>query len=161
FNTATVGTPEDPILDVIQTILSSGRTARLYQKLVEDERIASDVSASNSAGRFPGWFEIDVELLQGKDRKKAEELVFAELDKLATAPVSDAELNRARRKILASFVFSRESVHSLADAISRTSTYPGGEDVAKFFQDYLDRVLKVSKEDVQRVAKQYLARKTA
>ncbi len=52
--------------------------------------------------------------------------------------MSDAELARARRKILSSFVFSRESVHSLADAISVPSTYPGGEDVVKFFQNYLD-----------------------
>lgn len=161
FNTVQVGTPEDPILDVIQDILTSGKTSRMYRKLVEDERIASEVSAGNYAGRYPGWFAVSVELLQGKDRKKAEELVFAELEQLAKEPVTDAELARARRKILASFVFSRESVHSLADAVSRTSTYPGGEDVGKFLQDYLDRVLKVTKEDIQRVAKQYLDRNKA
>ena len=114
FNTVAVGTPDDPVLDVIQDVLSSGKTSRLYRKLVEDERIASEVGASNYAGRYPGWFAVNVELLKGKDRKKAEEIVFAELEKLATEPVTDAELARARRKILASFVFARESVHSLA-----------------------------------------------
>lgn len=161
FNTVTVGTPEDPILDIVQDILSGGKTSRLYRKLVEDERIASEVSAGNYAGRYPGWFAVNVELLQGKDRKKAEELVFAELTKLANEPVTDAELARARRKILASFIFSRESVHNLADVIARTSTYPGGEDVGKFLQDHLDRILKVSKEDIQRVAKQYLVARQA
>jgi zinc protease len=159
FNTVTVGSPEDAVLDVIQDILSSGKTSRLYRKLVEDERIASEAGASNYAGRYPGWFGVNVELLQGKDRKKAEDLTFAELDRLATEPVTDAELARARRKILASFIFSRESVHNLCDAISRTSIYPNGEDVGKFFQEYLDRVLKVSKDDIQRVAKQFLVRK--
>src|SRR5262249_16906703 len=48
-----------------------------------------------------------------------------------------------------------------ADTISRTSNYPGGEDVAKFFQNYLDAVGKITKEDIQRVAKKYLARKDA
>jgi zinc protease len=161
FNTVTVGSDEDAILDVIQDVLSSGKTARLYRKLVEDERIAAEIGAGNYAGRYPGWFAVNVELLQGKDRKKAEEFVFAELEKLAKEPITDAELARARRKILAGFIFSRESVHNLADAISRTSTYPGGEDVGKFLQSYLDRVLKVSKADIQRVAKQYLARNTA
>lgn len=161
FNTVAVGTPEDPILDVIQEILAGGKTSRLYRKLVEDERIASEVSAGNYAGRYPGWFAVNVELLLGKDRKKAEELTFAELEKLAAQPVSDAELNRARRKILASFIFSRESVHSLANTIARTSTYPNGEDVAKTLQEYLDRVLKVSKDDIQRIAKQYFVRKQA
>lgn len=158
FNTVQVGAPEDPVLDIVQDILASGKTSRLYRKLVEDERVASEVSAGNYAGRYPGWFGVNVELLQGKDRKKAEDLVFAELEKLAAEPVTDAELNRARRKILASFIFSRESVHSLCDAVARTSTYPGGEDVAKFFKDYLDRVEKVTKADIQKVAKQYLAR---
>ncbi len=159
FNTVTVGAPQDPILDVISDILASGKTSRLYRKVVEDERIASEVSAGNYAGRYPGWFGVNVELLQGKDRKKAEGLVFAEIEKLAAELVTDAELARARRKILASFIFSRESVHSLADAVSRTSTYPGGEDVAKFFENYLEAVGKVSKADIQRVAKQYLVRK--
>ncbi|MCE9562240.1 MAG: insulinase family protein [Planctomycetes bacterium] len=161
FNTVAVGTPEDPILDVIQYILADGKTSRLYRKLVEDERIASSVDAGNYAGRYPGWFSVSLDLLKGKDRKKAEEMVFAELEKLATEPISDEELNRARKKLLARFVFSRESVHSLADAISRTSTYPGGDDVARFFAEYLDRVLKLTKADVQRVAKEYLARKQA
>jgi zinc protease len=161
FNGVAVGTPEDPVLDVLQHVLSDGRTSRLYRKLVEDERVASSVDAANNAGRYPGWFAISLDLLKGKDRKKAEEMVFAELEKLANEEISDAELNRARKKILASVVFGRESVHSLANAIARTSTYPGVDDVAKYFQGYLDRVVAVTKGDVQRAARQYLARKQA
>ncbi len=104
---------------------------------------------------------MNVEFLKGKDRKKAEELVFAELEKLAADGITDEELARARRKLLAQFVFSRESVHSLADTVARASTYPGGEDVGKFLADYLDRLLSVSKADVQKAAKQYLVRKQA
>ncbi|HSQ57349.1 MAG TPA: pitrilysin family protein, partial [Gemmata sp.] len=161
FNTIAVGTAEDPVLDVLQYVLADGRTSRLYRKLVEDERVATSVDAGNYSGRYPGWFSVSLDLLRGKDRKKAEEMVFAELEKLATEPISDAELARARRKLLARFVFSRESVHSLADGIARVSTYPGGEDVAKFFQNYLERTVAVSKEDVQAAAKKYLARSKA
>lgn len=156
FNTVQVGTPEDAILDVIQDILSGGKTSRLYRKLVEDERVASEASAANYAGRYPGWFAVNVELLQGKDRKKAEDLTFAELDKLAAAPVTDAELARTKRKLLAGFIFSRESVHNLADAISRASVYT--DDAGTFLQGYLDRLLKVTKDDIQRVARRYLVR---
>jgi zinc protease len=161
FNTVAVGTPEDPVLDVLQYVLADGRTSRLYRKLVEDERIAISVDAGNYAGRYPGWFAVSLDLIRGKDRKKAEDMVFAELEKLAAEPISDEELARARKKLLARFVFSRESVHSLADAVARVSTYPDGEDVAKFFAQYLDRVLGVSKADVQAAAKKYLARKQA
>lgn len=161
FNTVQVGTPEDAILDVIQDVLSGGKTSRLYRKLVEDERVASEAGAANYAGRYPGWFAVNVELLQGKDRKKAEDLTFAELERLAAAPVTDAELARTKRKLLAGFIFSRESVHNLADAISRASVYPGGEDVGAFLRAYLDSLLKVTKDDIQRVAKRYLARNQA
>ncbi|WP_439621419.1 M16 family metallopeptidase [Gemmata sp.] len=161
FNTVAVGTAEDPILDVVQYVLADGKTSRLYRKLVEDERVASSVDAGNYAGRYPGWFSVSLDLLKGKDRKQTEEMVLAELEKLATEPVSDEELARARKKLLARFVFSRESVHNLADAVARTSTYPDGDDVAKFFGDYLDRIAKVNKADVQRVAKEYLGRKKA
>src|SRR5262245_30079510 len=141
FNTVAVGTPDDPVLDILQHILADGRTWRLYRKLVEDESIATGVDDGNYTGRYPGWFSISLDLLKGKDRKKAEEMIFAELERLAAEPVSDQELNRARRKILAAVVFSRESVHSLANAIARTSVYPGGEDVAKYYQGYLDSLL--------------------
>src|SRR5262249_46539602 len=132
FNTIAVGTPDDPVLDALQYILADGRTSRLYRKLVEDERIATSVHAGNYAGRYPGWVGVNLELLKGKDRKKAEEMVLAELEKVAAEGVSDEELNRARKKLLARFVFGRESDHGLADSIARASAYTGGGDVAKF-----------------------------
>ena len=159
FNTIPVGDPDDPVLDVISNVLGDGRTSRLYRKLVEDERVASEASAGNYTGRYPGWFSVNAELLKGKDRAKVEELIFAELDKLAAEPISDAEMSRARRKILAGFVFSRESIHSLCDTVARASTYPDGEDVAKYYSGYLTRLASLTKADVQRVAKKYLARK--
>ncbi|HEV3440487.1 MAG TPA: pitrilysin family protein [Gemmata sp.] len=161
FNSVAIGTPDDPLLDIVSDILADGRTSRLYTKLVEEERIASGVSAGNMSGRYPGWFSISLDLFKGKDRKKAEELVFAELEKFATEPITDEELDRARRKILAGKVFARESVHGLADSIAKTSTYPVGDNVTKYFQDYLDAVLAVSKDDIKRAAKQYLTRKQA
>lgn len=161
FNTIAVGDPDDPVLDLVQEILSDGRTARLYRKLVEGEQIATAIGASNQAGRYPGWFAVEVELLRDKDRTRAEDLVFAELERLISEPVSDEELNRARRKILAAFVFGRETVHGLAETIARASTYPGGEDVAKYYQGYLDRLMGITKADIQAAAKRYFSRKQA
>jgi len=161
FNTVAVGHADDPVLDLLQNVLTDGKTARLYKKLVEGEQVASEVNAGNYTGRYPGWFDISAEILKGKDRKKAEELIFAELDKLAAEPISAAELERARRKLLANFVFSRESVHSLADSVARVSMYPVGDDVAAYYRDYLIRLGAVTAADVQRVAKAYFARKQA
>lgn len=152
FNTVKAGDPDDYVFDVIDDVLAAGKTSRLHRRLVEDERLANAVSTSNNAGRYPGWFAIDLEMLKGKDRKKAEAIVFEELTKLAKEPITAAELKRVRRGIVASFIFSREGVHSLADLVSRTVI----RNDLDYLKTYLDKVLAVTPADIQRVAAKYL-----
>src|SRR5205085_2539759 len=111
----------------------------------------TSVSTSHSAGRYPGWFAVQVELLPGK-QGKAEELVLAQLAKLREAPVSAAELKRAQHVILTNWIFGRESVHGLADSIAQGVT----TNDLDWLKGYLPKVLAVTPEDVQRVARKYL-----
>jgi zinc protease len=157
FNTVAVGHEDDYALDVMSLILSSGKTSRLYRKLVEGERVATEVDATNNAGRLPGWFGVDVEALDNGHRAKIEKLVFAELKKLASEPVSDAELARARKALLASFIFGNESVHGLADQISNAVTNADLD----YLKTYLDRVLAVTPADIQRAAARHLREESA
>jgi len=153
FNTVRVGTPDDYVLDVLDDILATGKTSRLYRRLVEGDQLANSVASGNYSGRYPGWFSVQVEMLKGKDRAKAEAAVFDELKKLAAAPVTPEELKRVRRRMLASFLFSRESIHSLADLIARSVTY---QDV-DYLKTYLEKVMAVTPEDIQKAAGKYLA----
>jgi zinc protease len=157
FNTVAVGHNDDYVFDLMNLVLSSGKTSRLHRKLVEGERVAAQVDSSNNAGRYPGWFGVDVEALPGKDRKTIERLVFAELKKLASEPVTEAELARARRSLVASFIFGNESVHGLADQISNAVTNADLD----YLTTYLDRVLAVTPADIQRVAARYLREESA
>jgi zinc protease len=151
FNTITTADPDNPVLDVIQSLLTGGKTGRLYKKLVEEEEIASSVSASNNAGRYPGWFSIQVELLPGKSREEAEKLVLAELKRLRDEPVTEAELQRVQQTVLTDAVFGRESVHALADSIARAVTIADLETL----RNYLPRILAVTAADVQKAARKY------
>ena len=151
FNTVKSGEADDYALSLLDGILAGGRTSRLYKKLVEDTRLCSSVSTTNSTGRYAGWFAVQLEMLKGKDRDQAEAIVFAELARLAKEPVTEAELKRAKRQRLASFVFSKEDVHSLADVISQTVTV---HDVA-YLQAYLDKTVAVTAADIQRAAAAY------
>jgi zinc protease len=151
FNTIAGSHPDYAPLAVLERILGTGKTSRLYKGMVEGAEIASDVSASNSAGRYPGWFSIQVELLPGKDRTQAEKLVLEELAKLRDQPVGEAELKRAQRGILAGNLFNRESVHDLADSIARGVTVHDLD----WLKRYLPSVLAVTAADVQRVARKY------
>jgi zinc protease len=152
FNTVSMADPDYVALDVVQALLSGGKTGRLYRKLVEGEEVASSVAAGNNAGRYPGWFSVQVELLPGKERDKVEQLVLKELQRLRDEPVSAAELKRVQQSVLSDTVFSRESVHNLADSIARGVT----TNDLDFLKNYLPRILAVTVADVQRVARKYL-----
>jgi zinc protease len=152
WNTVTSKDDDYPTLSVVEALLN-GRTSRLYKKLVEGEQIAASVGAShNNAGRYPGWFEIDLELLDKKDDGKAEKLLMAELKKLADEPITDAEMQRVRQQLVAGAVFGRESVHALADSIAQGVTINDLD----FLKTLLPRILAVTPADVQRAVKTYL-----
>jgi zinc protease len=152
FTTCKVGDAEDPVLDVIQSVLTGGKTGRLYKRFVEGEEIANLVSAGNYSGRYPGWFAIQMELLPDQDRAKAEKELVEELDKLRKEPIKAEELNRAKQTLLTDLIFDRESVHGLADSIARgVST-----NSLDYLKNQLPNLDKVSADDVQRVAKKFL-----
>jgi zinc protease len=151
FNTITSNHPDYAALEVVQALLAGGKTGRLYKALVEGAELAGSVSAGNSAGRYPGWFSIQVQMLKGKDRAKAENLVLKELQRLRDEPVSAAELKRVQQTVLTDTVFSRESVHGLADSIARGVT----TNDLDFLKNYLPRIMAVTPQDVQNAAKKY------
>ena len=152
FNTVRTGDPGYHALEVLQALLAGGKASRLYRGLVEGKELATSVNASNSTGRYPGSFEIEVELLRGKDPSVAEKLVVAELEKIRDQPVDDEELRRAKQGILASGVFSRESVHGLADSIARGVT----TNDLDYLKSYFPRVAAVTADEVRQVARLYL-----
>lgn len=157
FNGVVIGEPDDYTLDVLSELLTGGRTGRLYTKLILKEQLAGSISATNNAGRYPGHFEINMEVLPGKDHTKAEMLLFAEIKKLAEAPPTDAELTRVRRSMVASFIFSHESTHAMADGLSKNCMLKDLD----YLLTYLDRVLAVTATDVQHAAKKYLDEQSA
>ncbi len=151
WNTVDSKSDDYPVLSVLEALLN-GRTSRLYKTLIEGNAVCSSVSASHNSGRYPGWFEIDLELLEKKDGDRTEKLVLEELKKLADQPISEAELKRVQRQLVSGAVFGRESVHDLADSIAQGVT----SNDLDFLKTILPRVLAVTPADVQRVVKTYL-----
>jgi zinc protease len=152
FDTIRTGEPGYYALEIIDEILTGGKTGRLYKELVEGKEMAASVASSNSTGRYPGWFSIQVEALKGKNPAQIEELVVAELNRLASEPVQEAELKRAKQSILAGTVFRRESVHDLADSIARAVMTTDLDTLIK----YLPNIEAVTAADVQATAKRLL-----
>jgi zinc protease len=144
--------PDSPALDVMDYILSEGRNSRLYQVLV-DSGIASDVSGSVASLMDFGWYELSVTASPKEDLKKIDGILTKEIAKLAQKGVSADELKRAKVQFEAGVILGNRDITSQAMQLANDETVTGDYD---YMNRYLERLRKVSSQDVQRVAKQYL-----
>ena len=152
FNTVVETDPDAIPLDVVEYLLTNGKTSRLHHRLIEIDGTCTSVDTYSQTGRYPGWFSVQAELFDAGDIAKVEEAIADELKRLATEGPTEEELKRVRRKMLAAFVFANESTHVLAESIALGVV---NNDLA-FVQRYLPDLLKVSADDVKRVTKKYL-----
>jgi predicted Zn-dependent peptidase len=117
--------PGDGELDLAARALTSGKTSRLYKRLVYDDQIAQDVSAFQASEQLASKFEI---IATAKPGHTPEELVAAidqELAKVRDAGLPDVELSRARTSFLAAKAFGLEEVGTRADTLNEYVHYTG------------------------------------
>jgi zinc protease len=150
------GHPDGPALDVLSTILSSGRSSRLYRRLVNDEQLALSASGGYWEMKDAGLFYGMVGVRPDAGVERAEALFFEEIERLHDEPVSEAELDKARRGIEVGLVGGLRTNHALANRI--------GHDWVSFgrvrpLSERLEEIRAVGAEDVQRVARKYLTAK--
>ncbi len=128
---------DDAELDVAGEVLSSGKTSRLYKRLVYELQIAQDVWAHQASSQLASQFEIGFTVRKGVDPQKALKVVDEELAKLrAESPVA-AEVDRAKAKLVSRLVFEAEPVGARANLLNmynQVARDPGffGKDVARY-----------------------------
>lgn len=152
FNTVAYGDADEAPLTVASSLLTGGKTGRLYRLLVEEKRIASLVRAAHQPGRYPGWFAIEVELLPGRSPDEAETLVNAELTRLRDEPVGAGELQRAKQLVVAGEVFAKEGTHALAESLAVGISLRGFDGM----RQNLPALAKVTASDVQQAVRKHL-----
>jgi len=146
--------PDNAVFNAITDILASGRTSRLYKKLVRDEKI------SISAGAFPGFpgqkypnlFVFYSFPAQGHTNVENEEMILTEIEVLKTDLVSEVELKKVKRRAKAGLIHSLRSSSGLASMLCSSEFLLG--DWRELFKS-LDRIDKVTAEDIKRVANEY------
>ncbi len=144
--------PDVPAIDVMDAILTGGRSSRLYQAVVESG-LASSVSASAAELIEPGWYEINATAAPGRELNKIAEVIQESLSKFSEQPVTSEEINRAKTQLLASFVLGNQDITSQASQLGYNQTIAGDY---RYVEKYLAAIAKVTPKDVQRVAKTYL-----
>ena len=132
--------PADGELDLLAAVLTSGKTSRLYKRLVYDDQIAQDVSAFQASAQLGSKFEIVATAKPGHTAEELVDAITAQVEKLQTsAGVDDAELERARTALLARKAFGLERVSARADLIDDYAHYTGdpaylAQDIARYEQ---------------------------
>jgi zinc protease len=133
------------------------KTSRLYKALVETE-LAVSVSGSLAMTVDPYLYTVDITLRDGRTHEEVQAAVDAEIARLHTEPVSDAELEKAKKQARAAFAYSNEGVTGQAFWLA----YSEHIESYRLFAEYPERLQAVTVEDTQAVARQYLqpARRT-
>ena len=145
----------DVVLSVISGILSGGRTGLLYKDLVRDKKLALAAGADPTypGGKYPGLFFCYLVPALGKSLEENEKAFDAVLDRLRKDPIDAASLQRVKAKTRGNLIRQLDSNSGLAQLLA--SAYANYGDWRKIFTE-LDEVDKVTAQDVQRVANQYL-----
>ncbi len=147
--------PDYYALGIIEKLLSTGDSSRLYQRMIKGEKIAIKAEASYGERRGPSSFETFVVFKPGTTAENARKILWSELDRLKTNAVSGEELEKAKNQILRG-LFASNNPESLQRSIARAEILA---EYASFFGDPklidsdLRAYLDVTAEDVQRVAK--------
>lgn len=148
---------DDPVLDVIAGILSSGRTGTLYKELVRDKRIAAAAQAIGSfpGGKYPNLFVLFDAPAAGRTVEENQKALDDVIDRLKRERVDDATLQRVKTKLRAGLIRQLDSNTGLA---SQLPFYEVNYGDWKVMFTGLQDIEKVTAEDVQRVAREYFTR---
>lgn len=148
-------------LAVLQSVLAGpglmgggsigNKTSRLYKALVMTE-LATDVDASLIPTVDPYLFDIDVTVREGRTLAEVEAALDAELERVRTQDISQAELDKAIKQARALFAYSTESVSGQAFWLAFCEMF----DTYAWFETYIERLSAVTVADVRAAAQKYL-----
>ncbi|MBW8874670.1 MAG: insulinase family protein [Acidobacteria bacterium] len=143
--------PDQAVYDAIDDVLSTGRTSRLYRSLVRDKKLAVDVeSFSGYPGeKYPNLWAILAVPAFGVSNQQVQTALREELEKLKGQDVTDEEMARFKARSKANLIRSLRSNQGLASQLAEYQRLYG--DWRELFR-YIDRLDKVTKADIRRVA---------
>ncbi len=155
YHTPNLKSPDNYALDVLSVVLAGGRSSRLYHDLVYQKRLARSVGADyNGLSIDPSVFSVTAQLMPGKDPAEIERRIDYLLEPLKSDLISDRELQKAKNQIESAFVYGQDSIFGQAMKIG----YYEAVGDWRLMDGYLDGIRKVTRQDIQRVAQEYLDR---
>lgn len=156
YRVPATGHADTPALDLLNSILGAGESSRLNKVLARDTKMALGQQLYvNPFGprRGPGFMLALAIANQGVHPDSLEKRLSAEIAKVATEGVTEAELTKAKNQYRAGKVNERQQSFAMTEAIQHATFYLGGPDA---INTDLDRYANVTVADIKRVAATYL-----
>jgi len=148
--------PDYYSLRVLQTILSSGQSSRLYKRVVDKDQLALFVQGSFGFAFDPTLFTITAQPKAGVQPEAVEKAVYEELDRIKETGVSNDEMQKAKNILLASFYRQMKTINGKANTIGSYEVFFG--DYHKLF-NAAEEFNKVTPDAVRAVARKYFSDK--
>jgi predicted Zn-dependent peptidase len=144
---------DDAVYDAIADLMSSGRTSRLYRALVRDKKIAADSAGFTGlpGNKYPHLFAFYAFPLPGHKPEEMADAIHVEIEKLKNEDISDEELKMIKTRAKANLIRSLGSNEGLANNLA---LYQARYDDWRELFRSVDRIDKVTKADIRRVANQ-------
>lgn len=156
WNVAGFGDPDVESLDIVADILTTGKSSRLYKRLVYDDQIATDVGAFNYTRQLGGIFVLWATAQPGQDSRLVERALEEEMAALIAEGPSQEELERSKASQRAGFVRGVERIGGFggkSDVLAASEVYMGSPDAHK---DMQSRILMATTEQVHEAARSWL-----
>jgi predicted Zn-dependent peptidase len=147
------GTPDSYALSMLTTLLSDGQSSRMYKSLVDQQQKALQVMSFPFALEDPGLFLIFGLVNMGVAPADLEQGIYAEIEKVKTTPISDAEFQKLRNKVENDFITGNSTMAGIAENLANYHVYFKD---ANLINTEIDRYMQVTPADLQRVAQKYL-----
>lgn len=143
------------VLEVIQILLTdSGRSSRLYERLVKNDSICQEVESFTTPGdKYENAFCVWMIPRAPHTTAEAERALYEEIERIKREPVSDAELQKLRNQVDAKFVKALEDNQGFA---RRLGSYFLATKDPNVLDSMRDEMKKVTPQDIMRTAQKYL-----
>ena len=153
FAAPAAASPDAATLQIIDALLTAGKSSRLYDALVYRQQLAQSVFSEADLRQQPGLFAVGAVMAGGKTPDQGEAALRAELQRLRATPVSAAELTAAKNQLIAGVLRNRETLEGRGSDLGTAITVEG--DPARVNRDIAD-LAAVTPAMVQAAANRYL-----
>ena len=156
YKTKPGNTPDQSALQVASSVLQGGDSSRLYQSLSKEKELVVGIGGYIDERIGVGGFYVGATVRPDKKPGEVEAAIYAEIERLARQPIAEWELRKAKNATRLGYL---QSIRGAQTRATLLGTYTVKYDDPNLINTRLDKINAVTREDVQRVAKQYLQAK--